>query len=452
MTVAMYDSNGTVSTGSQQRNGNSSNSGEINSGAAWIGLIKPTTAGTSPGANETERQDATAGASNPWITLAAYDSNAVSATGTTTVYGSFTPGSGSTVTSSCSWLGFLVPSAPTVGGEVAANLTDYIDISSVASDVTSRAGNQMTVKASFLGSTSGTPHIKLYSYIGNELVSTQTVEGNSFNTSSWVSSSQNFVLPQGTTRLKLGVTTADRTIGDYVLFDQVLIAYGADAVWRPGTGRSAHPIFNVPSIEYAEDIGDGYGDWAQLPGTATALLKYDNLSGLCTFVDQTIVPLSMRKYRAKTISYGLGGDIFTSNVGPESDEVTLVADQWWLKDIAVPDNSMKIKVLATSPLKITTSDTSSVYQPLGADKPIVVTEGYKGDVIPVTVIVNRDEYAQLKDLFKARRTLYLQSNVDNAWWVRPNGDIGTALQLTSSMSTKPLRFVDIQFVEVDPED
>lgn len=451
ITVAVYDSNGTISTGAQQRSATSSNSNEINSGSAWIGIIKPSSVATSPGANETERQDATAGGSTPWVTLAAYDSNGVAATGNTTVYGSFTPGSGTTVNSSCSWLGFLIPNAPTVGGEVSALLSDYVDISAVSDDVTSRAGNQITVKCSFLGSTSGTPHLKLYSYVGNELLSTQVVEGSSFNSTTWVNSSQNFVLPQGTTRLKLGVTAADRSIGDYVLFDRALIAYGADVAWRPGTGRTAHPIFNVPTIEYAEDKGDGYGDWQELPGTASALLQYDNLSGLCTFVDQTIIPLSSRKYRARTISYGLAGDIFISGYGPESQEVTLVGEEWWLKDVSVPDNSMKIKVLATSPLKVATNDTSAVFQPLGADRPIVVTEGYKGDIIPLTIIVDRLDYAKLRAIFNSRRTMYLQSNIDNAWWVRPNGDISTALQLTSSMTTKPLRFVDIQFVEVDPE-
>lgn len=448
--VGVYDSNGTVSTGQHNRQASASNYNEIYSGAAWIGIIKPSAVATSPGANETERQDATAGASNPWITLAAYDSNAAAATGATRVYGSFTPGSGTAVDAACSWLGFLVPALATTGGEVGATLASYVDLSSIDPAVTQRAGNRMTIQGSFLGSAVGTPRLKLFSYVGNELLSTQIIEGSSFNTSSWTSSRANFVLPQGTTRLKLGVTAADQSVGDYVLFDQLMVAFGADAVWRPGTGRTAHPVFNVPVIEYAEDRGTGYGDWAELPGTSSALLRYDNLTGLCTFVDQTIRPLSQRKYRAKTVSYGLGGDIFNSGFGPESQEVTLVSDDWWIKDLAVPDKSLKVKVKA-DPLKVGTQDTSSVFQPLGSDRPIVVTEGYKGDVITLTLIVNRFDYAQLRELFDARRTLYLQSNVDNAWWVRPNGDIASETQLTGQMHVNPLRFVTVSFVEVDPE-
>lgn len=446
--VAMYDSNGTVGTGSHSRSARSSAS--VYSTTSWIGLLKPLSTGTAQGADETERTDGTTGSSNPWLTLAAYDSGDVADTGLNTIYGSFDPGSGTSVTASCSWLGFLVPASPTVAGEVKADLTDYIDISSVSPEVLNRAGNQMTVQAGFLGSTAGVPHLKLYAYVGNELISTQVAAGSSFNTSTWEKSVAKFVLPNGTTRVKLGVAAQDRDVDDYVLYDRVSVAFGGDTAWRMGTGRTAHPIFNVPVIEYAEDLGYGYGDWAELPGTANALLKYDNLSGICTFIDQTIVPLSSRKYRAKTISYGLDGDVFVSDYGPESEEVVLVADEWWLKDMQVPDNSMKLKVKA-DPLKVGTADTSAVFQPLGADRPLVITEGYKGDVIQITVECKREEYAKLRALLNARRTLYLQSNLDNAWWVRPNGDISSETQLTGHMRSDPLRFVDLSFVEVNPE-
>lgn len=453
LNLGVYDSNTTVSTGSHTRSATSSNH-SIFSTASWIGIIKPLASGPAPGANETERQDATAGASNPWITLAAYDSNGVAATGSTTVYGTFTPGSGSGIASSCAWLGFLIPATPTVTGEVGATLVDYVDISSVSSAVRTRAGNQMTVQASFLGSTAGVPHLKMYAYVGNELTSTQVAECDSFNTTIWNKGIAQFVLPPGTTRLKLGVAAADRAVNDYVLFNRVSIAFGSDTVWRSGTGKAAHPIFDVPVIEYAEDLGDGYGDWVELPGTSSALLKYDQLTGVCTFTDQTIVPLSHRKYRAKTVSYGLAGDSFISDFGPESDEVTLAAVDWWLKDMLDPTNPLKLKVQA-EPLKVGTADSSAVFQPLGADRPMVITEGYKGDVIPLTLIVNKSDYATLRRMFNSRRTLYLQSNMDNAWWVRPNGDISSQTQLAgygaNGVITNPIRFVDVTFVEVDPE-
>lgn len=448
MSIGCYDSNGTVSTGNHSRQGTFSAS--VFSGASWIAILKPLSSAPSPGANETERQDATAGSSSTYLTLAAYDSNGVAATGSQSVTGQFTPGSGTSVDSSACWLGFLIPAAGTTAGEVGATLVDYVDVSSVSADVKSRSGNQVTVQAAFLGSTAGTPHLKLYSYIGNELVSTQVAEGTPFETSVWRKAVASFVVPPGVTRFKLGVTAVDRAVSDYVLFDRVSLAFGNSTVYRNGTGKAAHPIFDIPVVEYAEDKGSGYQGWAPLPFTANALLRYDNLTGLVTFVDQTVVPLSSRKYRAKTVSYGLAGDTFVSGFGPESPEITLIAKEWWLKDLSASDNSLQLKVKA-DPLAVTTNDTSAVFQPLGADRPFVVTEGYKGDSIDLTLILRRGEYAQLRDLFNSGRSLYLQSNMDNAWWVRPVTDLNSQTLLTGKRSTDPIRFVKVSFVEVDPE-
>lgn len=455
--LAMYDSNETISTGYTYRSATSSNR-NLYSAGAWIGIIKPLSSAPPQGGNETERQDGTVGASNPFIGLSVYDSGGVAATGSTTVYGSYSPGSGSSVTSSCAWLGFLTPAAATRAGEASVDLVDYVDISSISSDVTNRIGSQVTVQAAFLGSVASVPHLKLYAYVGNELISTQVAEGAGFGTSSWQKFATQFVLPAGATRLKMGMSALNLSVNDYVLFDRVSMALGSSTVWRPGTGSSTHPVFDVPEIEYAEDLGSGYSDWAALPGTSKYFLTYDNLTGLCNFSDNTIIPLSRRKYRARTVSYGLAGDRFVSGFGPESDEVTLNAQDWWLKDIDVPDNSLQLKKVvqstssgSSSQLNIATTDTSAVFQPLGASRPIVVTEGYKGDVITISAFLDRFEYAKLRSLLDARRTLYLQSNIDNAWWVRPNGNITAAIQPTGKMLTDPLRCVTMTFVEVKPE-
>lgn len=460
MNVSFHDSNATVSTGNHNRTGQASNYNNLYSNHAWIGLIKPAPSSGTPGANETERQDATAGAADPWITLAAYDSNAVAATTATTVYGSFTPGSGTADTSWCTWQGFLLPASPTVSGECGATLVNYVDISMVSPDVRSRAGNQIAVTASFLGSTAGVPHLKLYAYVGNELISTQVAEADAFNTTFWQKGSALFVLPPMATRLKLGVSAVDRSISDYVLYDRVSVAFGSSTVWRSGTDRPAHPVFDIPVVQYAEDLGNGYSDFTELTGLGSTLLKYDPLTGLVAFIDQTVVPLSNRKYRAKTVSYGLAGESFISGYGPESDEITLVADDWWLKDLAVPGNSMKLKVYnsgqggatgGTGTISVSTNDTSAVFQPLGADKPLVITEGYKGDSIDLIVQVRATEYTKLRNLLNARRTLYLQSNIDQSWWVRPKGDLNATTQPTGDMHSNPLKFVTVSFVEVDPE-
>lgn len=447
MNIGIYDSNGPVSTGSYSRRG--SFESDVYSGASWIAILKPLASAPGAGANETERQDATAGASSTFLTLAAYDSNGVSATGAQSVTGQFTPGSGTSVDSSAAWIGFLLPAAPTVAGEAGATLVNYVDISNISQEVIGRSSSQVSVTAAFLGSTAGTPHLKLYSYIGNELVSTQVAEGAPFETSVWRKATATFVMPQGVTRFKVGVAAVDRLVNDYVLYDRVSLSLGNSTVYRNGTGKSAHPIFDIPIIEYAEDLGTGYLGWGPLPFTSGSL-KYDQLTGLVTFIDQTVVPLSSRKYRAKTQSFGLAGDSFMSDFGPESQEITLIAKEWWLKDLAASNSSLQLKVKA-DPLAVSTNDTSAVFQALGADRPFVVTEGYKGDSIDLTLILKRDEYTTIRNLFNSGRSLFLQSNMDNAWWVRPVSNLESATQLTGKRNSDPLRFVKVSFVEVDPE-
>lgn len=452
--LGMYDSNGTISTGPQTRTAAASNTSALYSSASWIGILKPMTSAASI-ANDTERQDATAGTGSLYVTLAGYDSNQSAAADWQAMYGTFTPGSGTTALGAVGFQGFLVPppadptAFPSISGEVGAVLASYVDLSHISSDVIARDGNQITVQAAFLGSTAGTAHLKLHAYSGVDPLGTQIAESAPFNTSVWTKASARFVLPPGTTRVKIGLSSFDRTVADYVLFDRVSAALGGDPTYRIGTGSNAHPIFDAPIVEYAEDLGAGYGDWAPLPGVGTTL-KYDNLTGLCTIVDQTIVPLSSRKYRAQTISYGLAGDTFLSPYGPESEEVQLIADEWWLKDMLSPDLSMQLKVYA-DPLDVTTTDTSAMFQPLGSDLPQILTDGYKGDVIKLTVQVRKQDYLLLRQLFDKRHTMYLQSNLDSAWWVRPYGNLESTVQLTGDMHSDPLRFLQVSFVQVDPE-
>lgn len=448
-----FDSGATIATGSTSQ-GFSMTGESVYTWASWTGVLKPLTSLPAAPANETERTDGTTGASDPWLTLAVYDSAAAAATGPSqSVTGSFTVGSGSNTVSAATWIGYLKPLALANSGEAGVTLADYVDISSVDQAVLDRSDGKVTVQASLLGSTSGSAVLALYSYVGNELIATDLADGAAFNTSIWAKSAATFTLREGTTRLKMGILVRDRIATDIVYYDRTSIAFGIGTVWRRGTGRTAHPIFNVPVIEYREDRGDGCGsDWTPLPGTSKAQLKYDQLTGLCTFEDQTIVPLTARQYRAKTISYGLAGDMFVSAYGPESDEITVQASEWWLKDVEDPANSMQLKV-KLDPLDVGVTNTAAVFQPLGSSTPVVLTEGYKGDVIQITVQVRRLEYQRLRDLLNSGKTLFLQSNMDDAWWVRPVGDMGAATQLTSyaDRTADPLRFVKLTFAQVAPE-
>lgn len=462
VTISQWDSNGPVSTGNHSRTAELDGY-ETYAIASWIGLIRPLPATAAPGADETERVDNDNGSSSPWITTAVYDTNGVTDLGDQAVYGTLVPGSGTEAHSVASWIGLIKPADSIEAGTVAARLVDMVDIAEVDPQVFDLCGNRITFMSSFLGSTSGTPTLTLGFYRANQLISTVVAEGESFNTTDWVKSWATFDLPEGTTRILPTVGATGREIGDTVMFDRVGLMFGdpddteSDSslasipVWRNGTARHEHPVWSVPTFEYADDDGTGYGEWQTLKGQKAYPPKFDEYDGKLTYVDHTIVPLHNRKYRVATLSYGLDGDTFASGFGPESDEASFTALNWWLKDIADLDSNMLLKVKA-EPMQVGTTNTAVVFQALGSKYPLVITEGYKADSVELTLIMNREEHAALKTMIDNGRTLLLQSDIDHSWWVRAVGDLDVETQLTAKRTENPIRFVTVTFVEVEPEE
>jgi hypothetical protein len=451
-TLISADSNGPVSTGNHARTGFLNRS--YYAAGAWIGLLKQLPSAPAAGANETERVDEAVGTSSPWMYTGIYDSNAPVAVGSSSVTAVFTPGSGSSVGSMASWVGLIKPAVPLTSGLTVGTMPSAIEISSIEDWVLQQAGRKVTFMADFLGSTAGTPYLTLYFYRANQLIRSETQTGSSFGTTVWTQSAAAFDIPDGTTRIKGEVSVTDRQVGDFVYFDRIGIMLGSTTVWRNGTGRSAHPVWSAPHLQYADDFGSGYGPWTDLPGQTLRPPAFDPDTGLMTYTDQTIVPLANRKYRAQTMSYGLAGDRFVSGYGPDSDEVSLDAVNWWIKDLRDPDpdtgGALVLRVKA-NPVGVGTTNTATVFQPLGEDLPVVLTEGYKGDTFELTLVLNRTEHAALKALLARGRTLYLQSDVDHAWWVRPVGDLKAEIQVTGQRKTNPIRFFTISFVQVKAE-
>jgi hypothetical protein len=453
--VSMWDSGYPAEIGSNSRvgstifipgySGNTPNN-DFWEAVSWIGIIKGVTGPPTPGANETERVDTRTGSADPWMNLAVYDSAAAVPIGPTTVTGTY---SNFTPASMASWIGLIRPAVPIIAGEVAASVSTAIDISTIDPAVLEDNNNQVSYTASFLGSVGGTPYLILDFYRANVLLETQIAEGSSFGTSIWRKSSATFDIPEGTTHIRPRFKVPSRSVGDTVSYDRMSVALGETTVWRNGTGRREHPVCHVPNIQYCEDAGTGYGPWTKLIGQSVFANLYDPLSGLVTITDETVIPLVARKYRAQTTSHGMLGDRFVSGYGPASQEVSLEATNWWLKDIDNPERNMVLRVKAED-MAVDTTNTSSVFQPLGEDFPLVITEGYKGESVELTILVDRFEYAQLNTLVKSKKTLYLQSNMDNAWWVRPVDNLGATTLLTGQRGTNPLRWIKVKFVQVKP--
>lgn len=444
ISLATYDSNGPVAAASYSRTGTSSESQYAT--VAFLGYLNPLSAAPpSSAGQQLSRAVAEVGSANPWLETRVFDSDGVIAVGSQSVSGIYDQTDKHAM---AGWQGIIKPAAAVVGGYAAAKMQTPVDVSLVPSAVDK---SKVTVSASFLGGTGGggTPYLTVEFYRANQLLAVAVEEGTVFNTTVWTKSVALFDVPAGTTHMKVKISVSERIKDDVVYWDRTQLAFGDYPVYRPGTARQAHPVYSHPIIEYADDDGTGYGDWKPLPGSASNPPQFEPLTGLTTYIDHTVVPLLNRKYRARTQSYGLLGDLFVSGWGPDSSEFSFVAENWWLKDIEDLDSNIELHVKWDNQAT-TTSNTATAFQPIGRDRPVVLTEGYKGDVLPLSLIpVNRGDYARLKKMLKSGKTLFLQSDVDLAWWVRPVGDLQADVLPTGERKANPLREIKVTFTEVD---
>lgn len=449
--VSMRDSNGNVGTGDYERYGTSAN--QLYAAVGFIGLLNPLAAPPAGVADETARiTTSSIGSANPYLHIRVFDSNGVVPAGAQSITGIWAPTTGTDKNSMAGWQGLIKPAAPVTAGYTAATMATAVDLSKVDLSQVSES-NQVTATAAFLGSTAGTPYLTVNFYRANVLLQSLIAQGVSFGTSTWVKSSATFDVPDGTTRMTLGVSVSDREISDYVLWDRSSLAFGDSDTYRKSTSRSTHPVWSKPIIQYADDFGDGngYTEWADIPGQTTSPPDYEARSGLSDYVDHTVIPLTNRHYRARTLSLGLAGDQFVSDWGPESSEFSFEAENWWLKDIANPQLNIQLIVKAES-IKVGTANTATVFQPLGEDLPVVLTEGYKGDMFSLVLIpVKRADWAKLRAMLKSNKTLFLQSDIDHAWWVRPVSDLSADVLASNMRQSNPLREIAVSFVQVAPE-
>lgn len=469
--ISFSDSNGEISTGSHYRTGviNSISNqfsnvptGNFFTAIGWIGVIKPLPTPPVQGGNETERTDSTIGNPAPWITTAVYDSNGAIPRGETSLYGQFNPGTATSANSIVSWIGIIKPASSTVDGMAQVRTNTFVDISKIG-DPLDLAGNKLTVMSSFLGSSDGQPMLGLQFYRANQLISEQSAPGAPFGTSVWRKAWASFTVPSGTTRVRPIISALNRSVGDTVKFDRIGVLLGAPGtdetpVWRNGTARPEHTVWSKPMIQYTDDTGSGYGDWSDLAAQKLIPPTFTVGTGLLAYIDHTVIPLNQRKYRVQTVAYGLNGDKFLSGWGPESGEVSFSAVNWWLKDFANLEGSLRAYVKAQA-IKVETGNTATAFQPLGESYPIVLTEGFKGDTVSFTFLVGggdkyggREGEATLYSLLRSGKTLFLQSDQDYAWWVRPTDNISATTLVTGQRNQYPIKEITVKFVQVKPEE
>ena len=451
-TIAIYDSNGIINTGNRSRSATIPGTHTVDGAVAWIGMLKPGSTPYVPGTSQSETLDNAVGASSLFLSMAAYDSNGIIPSGNQSVLGTYSPSSGSSIFQSVSWHGILLPATPTVAGLIEVQSSDYIDISQVSDDVLNSAGRKMVVGAAFIGNTPDTPGLSLRFYRANQLIEAPVATGDGFGSSMWTYTARSFDIPEGATRVKALFRILGREDGDTVDVDRVTIAFGSDHnIWKNGTTLGLHPIWNVPKIEYQDDDGTGFSDWLPVAGTHWNPPVFDYLTGECSFEDNTIIPLTPRRYRVRGYTHGLRGDASTSVYSPATSSVSITGTNWWLKDLEHPENSIILPVQSTEIQAITTN-TASAFQPLGEDHPVVITEGFKTDMLELPLIAQKTDWAAFRKMVKSGKSLYLQSDIDDAWWVRPLSDLTAETIVSANRQSDPYRIVKVKFIQVKPED
>lgn len=460
MTVSVFDSNGVVGTGAHKRQAYWYNTAYPNDRRAvkkyyatavgWTGIITATTSAPPAGTGQTERSDGNTGSGGEQIATAIYDSNGPIDVGSTAITALYASGT-SPAQAFASWAGVLRPAVPSTSGAVKATMTQRVNVESIAESVLTQAENKVTMTASFLGSVPGEAYLTLNFYEANRLLNTYTGAASAFTTDIWMPAYMTVPLPDGTTHIEGAVESRALTVADTVDVDKVGVMLGERTYWRPGTNEPiVHSVWSHPVIEYADDDGLGYGEWKTLHGQVAHPPIYDPLSGSVMYTDYMPIPATPRKYRALTLSHGLQGDQFKSEWSEESSD-TVHPFSWWIKDPTDPTNNMAIRVKAEA-VGVELTNTATVFQTLGSEFPIVLTEGYKSDSFSIVVFAYHDEWVALRRLIRLNRTLFVQSNTDNAWWVRAVEQLASSTIVYSDTRLNPLREVTLQFIQVEPEE
>lgn len=413
---------------------------------AWCAFLEPLASAPTPPANETSRVALSVGTTD---SLAVFDSNGT----VTPQQWSVSMTANTTMASEVSWVGLIRPAATTVSGYVSATIQTPVPLSEIESNLITIAGEQLTVGASFIGSVAGSAMVTASFYRANQLIEAQTQVAGQFNSTSaaWSDCIAVFDIPTGTTAVGMTLASPNHSVGDVVYWNRSMLALGNQGAFQPGTAASSHPIWSYPEIQYSEDPGDGtgFGAWTSVPGTKSNVPSF-GATGLLVFQDHSIVPLRNRMYRVRTVSYGLGGDKFTSPWSAQSDVVNFTGTNWWLKDLDNPENNLQLSVKWDA-MNITKQTTAVQFQGLGEKYPVVLSEGFKSDTFTIKMIpVNMSDHGTFVNLVTSGKTLFIQSDIDLAWWVCPLSDLTATVLATFLRQSNPLREIDMTWLEVAP--
>ena len=152
-------------------------------------------------------------------------------------------------------------------------------------------------------------------------------------------------------------------------------------------------------------------------------------------------------YRARNLTTVGGSTIASSYSASSAPAVTIVTQEWWLKDPLDPTNNMILQVLGDHMDEDIPED-MAFFSPLGRTRKVSVTDVIKGTESVLTVdFTDEDEYAKFEALRDSQRVLLLVRGWTNKqWYIK----FGPTYKHTIYNYTPIYQTVTVPWTEVDP--
>jgi hypothetical protein len=239
-------------------------------------------------------------------------------------------------------------------------------------------------------------------------------------------------------------------------------------VWVP-TGAVSEWKVRIGSVTDGTTTGGVRDQWVWLKVTFVAsgtshipLIAPTAGSGLLRGVDRAYVAEAMFEV-GNGVNQWFDGDYPDDSayfydwegdqyISPAIQTERFPANQSWiLRDTSDPEATGFAEISIAGDLESSSELVGASFAPLGRDRNVVVTDAKLGEMfdnLPLTVRGDA-ALAQLEDLRGRHKTLLLQSDTDEQWWVRPVGSRGRKTYRRTGRRTDPVHAVTLSLLEVD---
>ena len=231
--------------------------------------------------------------------------------------------------------------------------------------------------------------------------------------------------------------------------DSIGIFLTSDVTWTVG---DAAQTGTYVIVERSLDNGV---TWTQVRGAVGWVLATLSGSAFDSFSTQRYVLYDYEVARTVSVLYRARVtsqfSLISSNAQAAS-ALTTGATGWWLKDPLAP--ALNHQIEAMPPFDFTRKKPTSVFDPLGRNVSVAVTDGVKGIAGTLSIrCQSKARYDKLEAILANGRTLLLEDIFGRSWYIAQSGDSTWSFiraQPTSSETTtlRYLHEVQIPFVQV----